>query len=171
MDRLLKIFLKNYDPQEKEIFMTARFVMITIICVISTTVATIVCSVWLDGLDSIILFPQGFGLIVMLGALGLLIKGNYKIAAHAIFIAAFTTIWMVLFMNSSRSMITKMDTIVFVIGLLAAMPMVLSENRKPIFAYFFFNIAMFLIFNYHLKGLGLLSIKEHLGYLVDILAA
>jgi hypothetical protein len=167
MNRLLNTFLKNYDPQEKELFLTARFVMIVIICVIVTTILTIVYTSYLHGWSSAIVLTELSGFMIMLVAFGLMIKGKYWSAVHTTFITGFVSLWTVMFIDSSRSMIMKMDTIAFIIGLLAAMPIVLSKDRKPVLFYFFLNMAVFLIFNYHLKQTGNLSFEEHLDYFLD----
>lgn len=166
MNRLLKIFLQNYDPQEKEVCLTAKFALIAIICALLTTSVTMVYSSWFRGLNNIIVLAQLSAFMIMLVALGLLVKGNYRAAVHILFMTGFSTIWAVMFLGSNRSIITKIDTIVFIIGLMAALP-VAAKNRKPISAYFAFNISLFLIFNYHLKETASLSADEHLDYFLD----
>nr|NJM02925.1 hypothetical protein [Desulfobacula sp.] len=148
MNRLLKIFLKNYDPREKEVCLTARFALTAIICALLTISVTLVYSSWFRGFSSIIVLAQVFAFMIILVALGLLVKGNYRAAVHILFITGFSGIWAVMFLGSNRSIITKIDTIVFIIGLMAALPVV-AKNRTPISAYFAFNISLFLIFNYH----------------------
>ena len=166
MDRLFNALLKNYDPQEKELFLAARFALIAIICAILTTSVTIIYTSYLHGLNSIIVLAQLSGFMIMLVALGLFVKGNYIPAVHTIFMTGFTTIWTVMFIGSNRSITTKTDTIVFIIGLLAAIP-VAAKSRKAMLAYFSFNIILFLIFNYYLKKVANLSFDEHLNYLLD----
>jgi PAS domain S-box-containing protein len=166
MNRLLKIFLQNYDPQEKEVCLTAKFALIAIICALLTTSVTMVYSSWFRGLNNIIVLAQLSAFMIMLVALGLLVKGNYRAAVHILFMTGFSTIWAVMFLGSNRSIITKIDTIVFIIGLMAALP-VAAKNLKPISAYFAFNISLFLIFNYHLKETASLSADEHLDYFLD----
>lgn len=166
MDRLLKFFLQNYDPQDKEVCLTARFALIAIICVLLTTSVTMVYSSWFRGLGSVIVLAQLFAFMIMLVALGLLVKGNYRAAVHILFMTGFSTIWTVMFLGSNRSIITKIDTIVFIIGLLAALP-IAAKSRKPLLAYFFLNLSLFLIFNYHLKETASLSADEHLDYFLD----
>jgi PAS domain S-box-containing protein len=166
MNRLLKIFLQNYDPQEKEVCLTAKFALIAIICVLLTISVTLVYSSWFRGLGSIIVLAQVFAFIIILAALGLLVKGNYRAAVHILFITGFSGIWAVMFLDSNRSIITKIDTIVFIIGLMAALP-VAAKSRKPISAYFAFNLCLFLIFNYHLKKTESLGADAHLDYFLD----
>lgn len=167
MNRLQKAFLKNYDPHEKELFLTARFVMIAISSVIFLAIATIIYTSYLHSFNIIIISAQIFNLIIMLVALGLLIKGKYNISVHLIFITVFTTIWAVLFLEPTDSMIIKMDTIVFVVGLMAAMPVISFKSRRPMAIYFFSNMILFLIFNYYLIEVANLTIKEHLDYFLD----
>ena len=111
MDRLLKFFLQNYDPQDKEVCLTARFALIAIICALLTISVTMVYSSWFRGLGSIIVLTQLFAFMIMLVALGLLVKGNYRAAVHILFITGFSTIWAVMFLGSNRSIIF-LDTLV-----------------------------------------------------------
>ncbi len=166
MDRLLNRFLKNYGPDENELFPVARFVMIVIICVLLTTFVTMGYTIYLHGFNTILLFPQLFGFMIMLASFGLLVKGKYGFAVHTIFITGFASIWTVMFLTSSRSMINKMDTIVFIIGLLAAIP-IAARSLKPIMAYFLFNMLLLLVFNSYLKTVSDLTASEHLDYLLD----
>src|SRR3989339_462995 len=106
MNRLLKIFLQNYDSQEKEVRLTAKFALIAIICAILTTSVTMVYSSWFRGLNSIIVLAQLSAFMIMLVSLGLLVKGNYKAAVHILFMTGFSTIWAVMFLGSNRSIIT-----------------------------------------------------------------
>jgi len=167
MDRLLNTFLKKYNPDEKELFLRARFVAIAIICIMLTTSVTMIYTVYLFGFTSTIVLAQLSGFMIMLVAFDLLLRGKFIIAVHTIFITGFTTLWAVMFIDPNSSPIIKMDTIVFIIGLFSAVPVVLSKNRKPILAYFCLNILLFLIFNFHLKEVMTLSFEEHLDYMMD----
>ncbi len=97
MDRWLNVFLKNYAPDEKETFLRARFSTIAILCILLTTSATIIYTTFLYGPFSTLVLMEMCGLLVMLVALGILVKGNYFIAVHTIFITGFATLWLVMF--------------------------------------------------------------------------
>src|SRR3989339_506207 len=167
MNRLLKIFLQNYDSQEKEAYLTARFVLITIIFVLFLASATVLYAIYLHDFNSSVVFAQLLNLIIMLIALGLLIKGRYNIAVHLIFISVFTAVWAVIFLESKVSMLVKMDTIVFVLGFLTIIPVVSFKSRKPMVIYFLMNAVLFLIFNLYLKQTANLTTKEHVDYFMD----
>ncbi len=62
-------------------------------------------------MGSIIVRTQLFAFMIMLVALGLLVKGNYRAAVHILFITGFSTIWAVMFLGSNRSIIF-LDTLV-----------------------------------------------------------
>jgi len=168
MDRLLKIILQNYDPREKEVCLTAKFVSIITLCTILTMVTTMGFTVYFYGVKAGSLFPQMLGFSVMLVSLGLLAKGKHTIAAHFVFITGFATIWAVMFLPSGRSIIITMDSIVYIIGLLAAIPLALSDSRRPIIpAYYFSNVFIFLLYNHHLNSTATLSFNEHFDYFLD----
>ena len=167
MNRIFEIFLKNYNPEEKELFLKAKFALVATVLILLSAVVIIGYSLYLNNLSNILLSVQVFSAILMIAALGILIKGNYGIAIHTIFISTFSALWVVIFFDLNSSTFAMMDTVVLVIGLSAAMPIAFFKNRKPIVMYFIGNAILFLIFNYYLKENANLTFKEHLDYILD----
>ena len=166
MDKFLKSLLKKYNPREKELYLKAKFVFITTVCVIVTLLIILVYTSYLGGIDNKVIFAESAGFIIMLLALWMLIKGSYEIAIHILLITGFITIWSVLFIKGV-TIITQLDTIVFVVGLLAAMPLLFFKTRKPMIVYFVINMLMFIIYNYHLLEFAELNKIERMDYFLD----
>ncbi len=167
MDTLLSLFLKKYDPEDKELFLKSKFILITTLLMIFTLSSILIYSIYLNKFDSTIMLIELSGFVVMLFALGMLVKGNYNIAINTILISGFTTTWTIMFLEPKISMLAKMDTIVFIVALFATMPLMFFKNRKPMVLYFGVNMILFLIFNYYLNNVAMLTTNEHLDYFFD----
>ncbi len=159
--------MKRYDPNNTEIFLKAKFILITTLFVILIVSAIFVYTAYIVGIDHLIILTELSGLSVMLFALALLVKGKYNTAIHIILISGFATIWTVLFTGSNISMLTKMDTIVFIISLLSAMPLMFFKSKKPMVFYFIINLFMFFLFIFFIHKTSDLKIKEQLDYFFD----
>lgn len=167
MNKIIAALLKKYDPDDKELFLKAKFVLFTTLFLVFIQSVILIYTSYLAGIDTTIVFIETLGFVSLLFALGVLIKGNYGLAIHTILIIGFTTTWLILFIGPPTSLITKLDTIVFVIGLLCAMPLMFFKNRKPMVVYFLINILLFLIFNYYLYRVTDLTPIERLDYFLD----
>jgi len=167
MNALLKIILSNYDTQNKELFSKAKLLLGTTLFVIISLLLIIAYTKFLAGMDNSVISIEIAGFSVMLIALVMLIKGHYGFAVHTILITGFTIVWIILFMKPDISPVMKLDTIVYVVGLLAVMPLMFFKNRKPMVAYFVINLVLFLIFNFYLSKISQLTLNEHLDYFFD----
>jgi len=166
MNKFIETLLSKYDPKEKELFLKAKFILITTVVVICALLITLIYTSYLGGLNTNVIFAEVVGFSIMLLALGMLIKGKYELAIHIILITGFFTTWMVLFLEDI-SILSKLDTIVFIIGLLAVMPLMFFRNRKPMVIYFILNMIVFIIFNYYLYLTAGLTKIERLDYFFD----
>lgn len=167
MNTILLYLLKKYDPSEKEIFLKAKFSLITTLFVLLTIFVSIIYTVCLSGLNNPIVFTEFFGFTSILLAFAMLVKGKYNTAIHIILIFGFATVWGVLFSEPNISLFSKMDTIVFIIGLLAAMPLMFFKSRKPMVLYFIVNIVLFCFFVFYCHKTSDLTMIELLDYFFD----
>lgn len=167
MNKVLSYLLKKYDPGDTEIFLKAKFILITTLLVMLAVLAIILYTQYLAGPSSSIVIIEIIGFAIMLSALTLLVRGEYNTAIHVILVSGFATVWGILFIEHGISLFTKLDTIVFVIGLLAAMPLMFFQSRKPMVFYFVVNLVLFFLFNYYLYKNTDLSSIELLDYFFD----
>ncbi len=167
MNTFFTKLLKNYDSRDQELLLKAKFVLLIILCGISVLIISLSYTAWLSGLSNLIIYAQSTGAAVMLIALVLLLKGKYEVAIHFIFITSFTVSWVILFGESDESLIIKLDTIVFIVGILAAMPVMLFKTRIPMVIYFVLNLIIFMGFNYYLHVTTDIPIEELMDYLLD----
>ncbi|MBA3012101.1 MAG: PAS domain S-box protein [Proteobacteria bacterium] len=162
----LDSYLKNYDSKEKELQLKARFIILITIAIVLATFITIVHSVLLQA-SGMIVGIQAVAVLIMIGALGGLVRGNYTLALHSILIAAFASLWTVLFFDPVSPILAKVDSIVLVLGLCTVMSISFFKNRKPIVVYFLINAILFFAFTYHLKSTGVLATDALLEYFFD----
>ena len=167
MNRLTTAFLKQYDPGDKELYLKARFVLMATLFILLASVFTLWYSYFMLDEPVAVLLTELAGFFVMLSALILLVKGHYGVAVHILLMAGIGTIWMVMFVGSNSTPITKMDTVVLVPSLLSAMPLMIFKNRRPMVVYFIVNMVLFFIFNYYLFMVIPLTTRERLDYFFD----
>jgi hypothetical protein len=94
---MIATLLIKYDPDDKELFLKAKFVLFTTLFIICILFAVLVYTTYLMGMMTSVVWFEALGLVLMLVALGLLLKGHYELAIHAVLIIGFTTTWSILF--------------------------------------------------------------------------
>jgi PAS domain S-box-containing protein len=167
MNRFPAFFLKQYDPGDTELYLKAKFVLITTLIVALSLISTMAYTYFILSVNLTVIFTELTGFAVMLLALVLLVKGRYGLAVHALLTAGFGTIWMVMFVSPNTRSVTMLDTIVFVPALLSAMPLMFFKRRRPMVVYFLANMAVFWVFNFYLFSVTDLTTRERLDYFFD----
>ncbi len=167
MNTLFSTLLKQYDPENQELILKARFVLLTTLIILVTQILAMAYTTWLIGINNYLILGEAAGFLIMLCALFLLIKGHFIFAIHTIFLTGFTVCWFALFNREFYSHITKLDTIVFVIALMTTMPIMFFRSRKPMILYFVVNLGVLFGFVYYLGRTTDLSYIDLTDYLLD----
>lgn len=167
MTNIISALLKNYDPDDSELYLKVKFLLSTTLCAILGILAAIGYTSYTFGFSSSTVLIESIGLSIMVTALFLLVKGKYALAGHMILMSGFCIVWTLILIEPLTSVLIKLDTIVFILVLMAAIPLMFSKNRKPLLVYSFLNFAMFGILNYHLIKDGGLTRREHVDYALD----
>ena len=167
MNQLFSIFLKNYDKGNKELWLKAKFVLITTLIVISCLIVTLIYTSFTFGFGSLTVLTELVGFLVMLSALIFLLRGWYTLSVNIIFLTSFTVAWVLMFNEPASSLLIKVDTIVFIIGLMAAMPIMFFRSRTPLVVYFILNLIIFIVFNIHLHHEADLGLRTRVDYFLD----
>ncbi len=171
MEKLVSLILERFGREDQELFLKAKFVFFLILTAVVILCVTISYTCFTFGITSLTVIIQLIGLCIMLTALRLLTKGRYIASVHTIFITGFSVAWILMFIEPVSSILIKLDTIVFIIGLISALPLVFHRTPKPIVWYFAANYTVFIGFNYYLLKAADLSFKEHIDYALDNTAA
>ena len=167
MTKIISALLKNYDSDDSELYLKVKFLLSTTLCAILGILAAIGYTSYTFGFNSSTVLIESIGLSIMVTVLFLLVKGKYSFAGHMILMSGFCIVWTLIFIEPLTSVLIKLDTIVFILVLMAAIPLMFSKNRKPLLLYSFLNFAMFGILNYHLFKDGGLTGREHVDYALD----
>ena len=167
MNRFPAFFLKRYDPGDTELYLKAKFVLITTLIVVLSLISTMAYTYFMLGVSLTVIFTELAGFAAMLAALILLVKGRYGLAVHALLTAGFGTIWMVMFITPNTRPIAMLDSIVFIPSLLSAMPLMFFKSRRPMVVYFLVNMVVFWGFNFYLFSVNDMTTKERLDYFFD----
>ena len=170
MRRLQEIFLKNYDIKNRELYLKARFVSAVTMAVVLAGVMTTTYSIWLQGV-SLSTIVQLLAVLVMAGALAVLAKGRFMAAIHIIFTFGFASVWLVMFLESPDTVLSKADSVVLIIGLFSAMSLSFFKTRRPIVIYLAANTLVLLGYAAHLQSSKVLPASEIVEYFFDNLVA
>lgn len=167
MNGLISKLLENYDRTDQELLLKAKFLMILTLVVITALIIILVYTCYTFGVNSVTVLTELVGFAIILSALLFLVKGKYVPAVHILFATGFSVAWILMFIEPVSSLLIKIDTIVFIIGLISALPLMFFKTRRPMVVYFIFNYAVFICFNYHLAVSADLAVREHVDYFLD----
>jgi PAS domain S-box-containing protein len=148
IQNLLKSFgwWKAYENSEFLLQQKVKVIFIVCLAILFIFPLVLIYSVFITGIRSPgILIPEIGGLFIVLLALVLIIKGRFSVASHLIMISCLSAAWIVMFLDDT-GLLTKLDTIVFVLALLTMTPIIVDKWRWPISAYFLVNLAILAIF-------------------------
>lgn len=87
-----------------------------------------------------ILIPQIVAFIFVIMTAFILVKGYFKAAVHLLLITLFAAIWLVMFADQAH-VVSRLDTIVLAIALMALIPLASSKTGNAPFIYGILNIA------------------------------
>jgi len=96
----------------------------------------------------------------------LLIKGYYGTSTHFIQATALVCVWLIMWFGSG-SLVTRIDSVVFVVALLNLTPLFITRYKKTILIYIFINLVVLFFFTYHLNKYAGLETPLALDYLID----
>lgn len=167
MKNRINRLLTNYDAADQELFLKAKFLLILTGIFISVLIVSLLYTGYAFGFYTITAITEMMGLAVMLTALFILIKGKYAFAVHILLSTSFAIVWIVMFIEPVTSLIVKLDTIVLIVGLMAALPLMFFTTRHLMVIYFLVNFIAFIGFNLYLIRVGHLDDKVHIDYALD----
>jgi len=92
------------------------------------------------------------GYAIIIGITIFLLRGYFFLSAHLMISVILITVWAVMFRDHSN-IISRLDTIVIVIGILMAMPIFITRKKFMVFVYVGVNICVLFIFMFHTRGI------------------
>lgn len=167
MTSFFSYLLRRYDDQDRELQLKAGFILSITLVFIIFILPVLAYTAFLSGIFSPNTMVGTLALVFLLTALMVLVRGDYTAAAHIILTTGFAAPWIIIFQDTQQSLVTWLDTIVFIVGLLAVLPLFFFRTIKPVILYFLANILVFILFLMHLHGSGRLSRIEFVDYAMD----
>jgi PAS domain S-box-containing protein len=113
-----------------------------------------------------VLIPEFLILLIVIACLTLLIKGHFTYAAHILIGSTFCIIWFGMLMDRGES-ISRLDGIVFVIGILTMLPLLVINYRRAFLFYVVANILFLFIFIGLIRDQLNVSQSTIIDYLAD----
>ena len=178
MNRFFEKLHHRYDSEDHTSKLKARFILY--VCIVSLVVIpiTILYSAFLQlndplyhySIDWTMLLPIFGALIMVMVYTLLLVKGQFRFAAHGILIMLMVFVWTIMFLDKSDP-VTRLDTIVLVIAILSATSLAVIRYPVAILIYAAVNAIVLIIFvEFQNSRLNLLYVTYY-DYLFDNIIA
>lgn len=174
MSGIIGNLLKQYEDQEFVIRLKARFIAqcyivelaVILVAILYTGYANLHNPIYEFKLHFLILgvLTGGFALSIL--GLVILVRGYYTISANLLILIGFATVWTVIFTDQTH-VVARLDTIVFVIGLLCMMPIVILERPYGMVFYAGINILVLYGFMFLMRDDLNLPYASFISYLAD----
>jgi len=140
-DIKLPHILDHYKNSDLEIRIKVKFIFVLCIIMMIFIVPAMIYTAWIHfsfvsspEIMIPILTGEAAGIIFLFIALILLIKGFHKLASHLIIISSFLSIWLVMIVDRSATLI-RLDTATYILAVLALMPAFFVRKRYiPVYA-------------------------------------
>ena len=174
MARLLGYLLGRYDDRSFVLKLKARFIaccyltvfLVFLVAIIYTGAANLKSPLSGYALRLTALSPLIGGLAISILGLIIFIRGYFSQSAHLLMVCGMATVWAMIFFDQTY-VVSRLDTIVFIIALLAMMPIVVLKRPLDMAIYAGINILMLFIFMAHSGGTLNLPIASIISYLAD----
>ncbi len=163
----LKKLFNEY--KESDFILYQKVKILSIACIIISIIAVVLLFhriIILNSNDFIVILPQAMVLVFAIFAFILLYKRKQAISANLLLITCFGAAWSVIFFENTEPL-AKLDTISFVLLVLALTPLLLYQNSKTIIFYFSINISILVVFSLTILRNTQVSEYAATDYLVD----
>jgi len=159
--------LKVFDDRsfiEQQKALTLFYISIAILILIPITLfyTTIV----VKNTTPQVIIPHGVSFLSVLFILFVLKKGQYITAANLLISICLMSVWGVMFFDK-LPMLYTINTISFIFGLMAMLPLIVLQKRYLILIYTVINFTFLVFFTFHIKYRFNLSSLDVYEYLID----
>ena len=141
-----KQLFNNYDESDFLLQQKVKIIFTISMSILVILPLVIAYTVFIEKMTAPgVILPEIMACFIVAGAMYLLVKGRFLLASHMILITCLVAAWLVIFLDPS-GLVTKLDTIAFVLAALTITPLIVNEKKWPIPAYFLMNIVILSIF-------------------------
>mgnify|MGYP006287734001 FL=1 len=174
MSEILSHLLKRYEDRAFVIRLKARFIaycflteaIVILVAIVYSGVAQLSNPLYGYAFNLKILGPLAGGFVLSLLGIGILARGYYTLSAHFLVVCGLATVWTVIYVDQTYAL-SRLDSIVFVIALLALLPIVILKRPFGMVVYAAINIALLYGFMALLGGELNLANASTISYLAD----
>jgi signal transduction histidine kinase/CheY-like chemotaxis protein len=174
MGKLLNRALRRYEGANIVIRLKARLFLLTFLAVLVISPIVTMYTIYSMRHDPVLGYKVNYALIASLVitllflvlVLVLLLKGRFSLSAHLLLIMTFASTWLVMFLDRSGA-IVRLDSIVFIIGILTIIPLAVARHKSAILLYGAVNFAIFVVFAFYAKNQLPMPNYEFVDYLAD----
>lgn len=114
-----------------------------------------------------VLIPEIVILLIVIICIILIIRGYSIASTHLLLISSLATVWIVMWMDKNNETIARLDTIVFILGILSMLPLLINRYKRIILLYILLNIAVLFVFIKVFKNQLGLSNSALIDYIAD----
>ncbi len=144
--RIADVFLKGYEDSGYILQQKARVLLVLIITVLFLTSGMLAVNIFREHSTLPVQVPTVIMFFASLFTLAALRTGRYQLAVQFFLTALLTNMWLILFLDKEQPLISRLDSIVYIPGLLIMVPLLAVKNRYKIFLYFLINTGIFIFF-------------------------
>ncbi len=174
MSGIISNLLKRYDDREFVIWLKARFIAKCYIVELVVILAAILYTGYANLHNPIYGFKPNFqtlgvltsGFALSIFGLVIFVRGYYTISSNLLMIIGFATVWAIIFTEQTH-VVSRLDTIVFVVGLLSMMPIVILKRPYGMVFYAGINILILYGFMFLMHDELNLPYASFISYLAD----
>ena len=142
----MKSLLHRYEDAGYVIQRKARMLAILCIAVLVVLPFSALYSVLIGSSQPIVIAPTLIGMVPILAAFVLLVKGRFTEAGHTVLTTSTVVIWTVFIVDSHTALI-KLDTIAYIYGVMCMVPLLVVQQKLEVLTYCALNLIMFIVFS------------------------
>jgi len=174
INHLLDRALRRYEGANIVIRMKAKLLLLALLSLLVIVPLVPVYTVYsmvrdpFSGykINTLLVATQVLAVLFLVIVLILLLRGRFSLSAHLLLILSFLASWAIMFQDRSGA-IMRLDSIVFIIGILTLTPLAVTRKKWAILAYGAINLALFVVFSLYSKSRLNLPVSEFVDYLAD----
>ncbi len=171
MNRFFRWYFKYYRSKSFAFRSKAWLVFIADISALTTLVATVSFqTLTVNDFNDALLALSIFMIFFLIFLLYMLHKGQYTFASNVLMVSMTISVWAMMFVDTAGT-VQALDTIVFIVVVLAISSLLLDVNIPSIVAFYVLNIIILYVFSKHALAIGLMDEPAADEYFLDNLFA
>ncbi len=165
--RIAASFLKRYEESDYILQQKAQVLFFLITTVLPLAVVLMLAQVFRGHNTLGIHIPVLTIICAGIIALATLKTGRYPLAVQIFLFSLLSNMWFIIFFDTRQPIIARLDSIVYIPGLLIMVPLLVLKQRFKIVVYYFINMAVLIYYVFHMWHQYGLSDFLFWDYLID----